>query len=64
MSKIANHKYMQIFLVIHGDCFNNNYFYNYYFIIIIHNYFIIRYYPNNKDAIGILEQNNYLDPSQ
>lgn len=31
---------------------------------IIHNYFIIIYYLNNKDASDILEQNNYLDPSQ
>lgn len=63
MSKIVNQKYMQTFLVIHGEYFYNNYFY-YYLIIIFHNYFLIPYYPSNKDDTSILEQQNYLDPSQ
>jgi len=63
MSKIVNQKYMQTFLAIHGDYFYNYNFY-YYFIIIIHNLILILYYPINKEAVSIPEQNNCFDPSQ
>lgn len=58
MSKIVNQKDMQTFIVIHGDYCYINYFIN----IILLSLLNIIYYK--KHDINILEQNNYLDPSQ
>lgn len=41
-----------------------NYDFYYYLIKISSNYFKILYYLSNKDDVIILEQSNYLDPSQ
>lgn len=55
---------MQTLIVIHSEYFNNSYYNHVLLFNSNHNYFIIIYYISNKDAIDILEQNNYLDPSQ